>query len=347
MDDEAAGPDRGPRVGSRVVVRHRLERPDLLTGATLTDVVGELVASDAEALLVRTRRGEVRVPRPLVTVVKEVPPAPSRRGAPHRALSVEGLQRVMVEAWPAVETARLGDWLLRASGGFTHRANSVVTVGSPGMPVPDALDAVERWYAARGLPPDVTVAVPLEADVHDDPVAVEALARGWAPRVPTLTLTAPTRLLAHHPRPDRPGGPHRVGDVQGVEVGGELTPQWFEAFRSYRTVDDEAVARAVLTGSPAQVFATARDEGGRVVGIGRLAVAAAWGGVAAMWVAPDARRRGVASAVLAALAGAAGRAGAASVHLQTDSDNTAALRLFEGHGFERHHAYVNLRRLAG
>ena len=36
--------------------------------------------------------------------------------------------------------------------------------------------------------------------------------------------------------------------------------------------------------------------------------------------------------------------GAASLHLQTDTDNPTALALYERHGFERHHAYVNLSR---
>ena len=48
--------------------------------------------------------------------------------------------------------------------------------------------------------------------------------------------------------------------------------------------------------------------------------------------------------MLGALARAAERAGAASLHLQTDTDNTTALALYERHGFERHHAYVNLSR---
>ena len=48
--------------------------------------------------------------------------------------------------------------------------------------------------------------------------------------------------------------------------------------------------------------------------------------------------------MLRALARTADRAGAASLHLQTDTDNTTALALYERHGFERHHAYVNLSR---
>ena len=136
-----------------------------------------------------------------------------------------------------------------------------------------------------------------------------------------------------------------MGDPQPVEVGGELTDEWFAAYRAYREVDERA-ARAILTGSPGQAFATVRGDDGLVVGIGRLGLAAAWGGVAAMWVDPRLRRRGLATALLAALARAADRAGASSLHLQTDSDNTSALALYEGHGFERHHAYVNLSRRA-
>ena len=331
MDAPEAGPDPGPRVGSRVVVRHRLEPPDRLTGATLNDVVGDVVAADESAVVVRTRRGDVRVARALVTAVKEIPPTPARRGAPHRALSVEDLQRVMVGAWPAMETEPLGDWLLRASRGFTNRANSVVTTGSPGMPVPAALDAVERWYAARDLPANLTLAAPVAADPLGDEVGAEALRRGYRPRVTTLTLTAPSRQVA------------ALAGTRRVELGGSLTEEWFAAYRTYREVD-EVAARAVLTGSPAQVFAAVRDPAGAVAGIARLGLSAAWGGVAAMWVAPHLRRTGLAVTMLAALAGEAQRAGAASLHLQTDVDNTSALALYERCGFERHHAYVNVRR---
>ena len=135
-----------------------------------------------------------------------------------------------------------------------------------------------------------------------------------------------------------------MGDPQEVEVGGELTDEWFTAYRAYREVDDEA-ARAILTGSPAQVFATVRDDDGtrrrhraartgRGLGrhrrdVGRPGGAAAGHRDRGCWPrspAPPTER------------------GAASLHLQTDTDNTGALALYERHGFERHHAYVNLSR---
>ncbi|SEA42142.1 GNAT family N-acetyltransferase, cg3035/Rv0428c family [Leifsonia sp. 21MFCrub1.1] len=61
------------------------------------------------------------------------------------------LDRLADRGWPALEREPLGAWTLRASTGVTNRANSVLTAG----PVADAVaavDAAERWYAARPLP---------------------------------------------------------------------------------------------------------------------------------------------------------------------------------------------------
>ncbi len=349
MEEHAPGSDAGLRVGTRVAVRHRLDTPDPASGATLTDVVGDLVAIDETSLVVLTRRGEVRVVRATVTATRVIPPRPSRRGAPHRALSVEALQRIMVGAWPAMETERLGGWLLRASRGFTQRANSVMTTGDPGLPLTEAVDVVEAWYAARALPPNLTLAGLVGFDALEDPLGVELARRGYTARVPTLNLTAPTRLIALQPHPAAPPGAPGVAGAQSVaggegvsiEVGEALTEAWLAAYRSYREVD-EIAARAVLTGSPAQAFTSARADDGSVVGIGRLGVSEAWGGIAAMWVSPRLRGKGIGTMLLRTLAQEAEARGASSLHLQTDGDNTSALALYERHGFERHHAYVNL-----
>ncbi|MGL4744995.1 MAG: GNAT family N-acetyltransferase [Dermatophilaceae bacterium] len=332
MEQDARGSaGRGvplPWLGARVVIRSRLPAPDPATGATRTDVVGILVATDDARMTLATRRGEVTVARADVVAVKEVPPAPSRRGPPHRALSVDDLQRAMVGAWPAVETAPLGDWLLRAARGFTHRANSVMTAGDPGRPLRDAVDEVETWYRARGLAPMLTAAGEVGTDLADSPLGAELSARGYPPRQPTLTLTAATAHVATVP--GRSALP--------VTTTTRLTAEWLAAYGAYRPVDKDA-ARSILTGSPEQIFATVADNG-EIVGVGRLGISAAWGGIAAMWVHPRVRGRGVGLGLLAELATAARRRGIRSLHLQVDADNAAALALYARSGFEPHHHYT-------
>lgn len=68
-----------PILGSRVVVRYRIEDPE----HPLTDALGEVVEVTGDAVVIRTRRGDVRVPIGDIALVKGVPAAPARR-APRR-----------------------------------------------------------------------------------------------------------------------------------------------------------------------------------------------------------------------------------------------------------------------
>lgn len=82
------------RVGDRVIVRYRLAPPtravetperaggahgDRADGPSLTDALGELLAVDDGGVTVRTRRGDVAIPGPAISLGKRVPPAPPRR----------------------------------------------------------------------------------------------------------------------------------------------------------------------------------------------------------------------------------------------------------------------------
>ena len=97
---------------------------------------------------------------------------------------------MMTPAWGAVERATLGDWALRASAGYTQRGNSVVPVGSPGRPLAAAVDEVERWYAARGLPAKFALAGPQGFDPAGDPLGALLLDRGYTVGSLTLNITA-------------------------------------------------------------------------------------------------------------------------------------------------------------
>ena len=332
-------------LGSRVVVRWRLEAPDEATGATLTDAVGTLSTRDGDTLTVDTSRGPVTIERRRVVAAKEVPPKPARRGAAHLAIGIEDLQRVMMPSWGAVERGQLGDWVLRASSGYSQRGNSVVPVGDPRVPLADAVVEVEHWYAARGLPAKFAVAGPEGFDAADDPLGALLLARGYTLGSLTLNLTAATPTVAAAD----PGGP-------AVVMSAEPGDAWLRAHRGTRGTVPGAT-ESVLMGSPRQLFGHVAPGGGlsqqlgvraadaagtTPIAVGRLGIASGWAGLGAVWTDPAYRGRGLASHLTAQLADHARRDGIHLIHLQVEHDNEGAVRLYRRLGFAIHSSYAYL-----
>lgn len=99
------------------------------------------------------------------------------------------LERLLARTWPGLEQDHLGDWLLRAGGGWTGRANSVLAVGDPGLPLEDGLDRVADWYARRGLPPRVHVAQSFDIGPQGQHLLTACTRRGWAASPWTFVMT--------------------------------------------------------------------------------------------------------------------------------------------------------------
>ncbi|MER7704923.1 GNAT family N-acetyltransferase [Kitasatospora sp. NPDC097605] len=321
-------------VGRRVSVRR-------LSGFTgdnrpvFRDVIGVLESWDDTGLTVVPRAGDpVSFDERLLVAAKPVPLFPARR-APLPPADPAGLQRVAARGWPAVEQARLGAWTLRASAGFTRRANSVQALGDPGVPLDEALTTAREWYAARGLPAWVEVTTP----GSPEPLRAE-LDRLGAAYAPTLVQVAGPAPLS------------RLGDRAGrerVRLSRTASADWMSLYR--RVSGDPAVeeaARAVVHGGPSVWFATVHDTYGcgtegdgtpPVLAIGRCVVDGPWAGFSAVEVAPWARRRGLATAVMAVLAARAAEEGATGAYLQVEAENAGAIALYAGLGFTTSHTY--------
>lgn len=321
------GPDDvGHRVVVRRVVDHRGGRP------MMSDALGVLREATDERLVVDTARGPVAVARTAVVAAKRVPPRPVTRH------TIAALERAASEAWPAVECEQLGQWQLRAAGGWSLRANSALPVGDPGLPLPAAIARVHQWYADRGLPPRVNVPLPLAA-----PVDAALAAAGWAAGRTVLVQTCVLADLSARLRPDGSDG------GEAVTLTDAPTSQWLALTGRHGpgAAADTAVALEVLTGAgrlPVR-FGHVYDPAGRLVAAGRGTVTGEgrWLGLSRMAVDPSARRRGLARSLVAALAGWAARTGATDVFLQVEDDNEAALALYARLGFTTHHRYVPRR----
>ena len=324
------------RLGLRVVVRRRLQ------GATLGDVVGELTDVDTH-LHVRTRTGLVSVPLDAVVAGKVVPPRPVRRGPPHRVTSITDLQAVMSLHWRAEHSERQGGWLLRASGGFTNRANSVLPLGEPRDEPHVALARVVAWYAGHGLRPRASLAQAVDGGVPDDrgpagPLRAACEAAGWSvvPGGSALVMTAATAALRDRD-PDGASLPSASGELT-LDVAAEPDDAWLATYR-YRGQSLSPHARALLLSAPSQAFFSVRDAAGATVGVARGSLGGGWAGLTAVDVRPDHRRRGLARGLLATAARWAHRSGAMSLYLQVSDTNQAAIALYTGTGFTVHHRY--------
>ncbi|MFG3293821.1 GNAT family N-acetyltransferase [Streptomyces sp. NPDC048179] len=312
-------------VGKRVSVR-RLTGNDV-PEEKFTDTVGVLTSWDDDGVLTITRRdgATVRIPESALVAGKVVPAAPARRRGP--AATYEELARVAARGWRPVESERLGAWELRASGGFTRRANSVLPLGDPGLPLDAALEAVRRWYGVRGLPAYVQTATGAEGT--QELLCAELERRGW-----TREVSAELWVGGLAPVADRAEG-------AGVLLARAADEAWLAR---YQRKGVSEVALQVLGSGPSVWFATVPGtEGGAPAAIGRLVVDGRWAGFAAVEVDPALRRRGLAGEVMAALARRALEEGASAAWLQVETDNEAARAMYARLGFGAHHAYHHYR----
>ncbi|WP_217165048.1 GNAT family N-acetyltransferase [Streptomyces sp. AC512_CC834] len=310
-------------VGKRVSVRS-LSEPGVAS-EKFTDTVGVLTSWTEGVLLITRKSGEsVRVAQSALVAGKVVPPAPARRrGTP--AASYEELARVAARAWRPVESERLGEWELRAAAGFTRRANSVLPLGDPGLPLDEALTAVRRWYGERGLPAYVQTATGAEGT--QELLCAELERRGWVREVTAELWTGGLAAVAD------------TAEGTGVLLSREADEAWLSRYQRKGVGE---VALRVLGGGPSVWFATVPGADAPAA-IGRCVVDGRWASFAAVEVDPAQRRRGLATEVMAALARRALEEGASAAWLQVETDNAGARALYAGMGFTTHHAYHHYR----
>ncbi len=293
----------------------------------MTDLLGVMEAWGEASTRVRAEDGQVtEIALADIVSGKPVPPRASAR----MRVSAEQACLMSNASWPAVHTRPLGDWLLRASGGFSARANSAMATGDPGVSFADAVAETLSFYEAHDLVPWAQVVVgstigerfaeagwsvarPGEADSEFQIASVAQAARAVRRLLPALP---PSVSLLDH-----------------------LSPRWLATDARARSHHDDAVA--VLEG-PAQVAfgeVTGTTDGSPLVARGRIACEGDWAGITDVWVSPEHRRQGLGLVVMDALLTWAGERGATTAYLQVRGDNPPALALYGGLGFRTHHTY--------
>ena len=237
------------------------------------------------------------------------------------------VERLADVAWPAAECVPLGPWRLRANRGVTRRTNSVFTAGhddARGADLEHLVDAAERFYAARSLPPVFQISAATGARELDGFLArrgyvIDGASEVWTAEVGNVERPGLCGGVAT--RADEPGG--AWFDTAFAEDGAER-----------RRVHEEIVRRSPRP----RVFVSVVVDG-RVAACAMGVGGGGLTGLFCMATGPEFRRRGFARALLGEVAGWAAGQGGAGVYLQVMAENEGGRRLYRQAGFEPAYDY--------
>ena len=281
------------------------------------DLVGYLESENS----LRNRHGELiefDVEKIAIYKVIEEKNYSAGHGAP-LSIRIQELERVLTQTWPALRQEFFGKWLVRTSGKFTMRANSVLPTGKapygePSDDIDTSIAHVITHYEKEGLVPTFSIPLPTYADL--DSILFD---QGWIEKVRAHVM---------------------VADIaEPASLQSEFTTLVSDNFdQAWLALQDDYGVADLMRGYPA-LYASVFD-GEKLIGVGRTAHADGWSALSRVFVHPQYRGKGVSKLIVNALLQGSLDAGVKKSVLQVDSRNTTAINLYISLGFNFHHEYV-------
>ena len=239
-------------------------------------------------------------------------------GAP-LSVRIQELENVLTTTWPPVKEELFGKWLLRTSGKFTMRANSVLPCGKapfgePPKEIDEAITHVVAHFEKHGLVPTFSIPLPTYQELDS-----KLFDNGWIEKVRAHVMVADIAPLA----------------MNKSKYKTTISESFDDAWLALQK--DHGVAE-LMRACPA-LYASVFD-GEKLIGVGRTSHADGWSALSRVFVEPAYRGQGVSKLIVNALLSASFEAGIKKSVLQVDSKNTVAISLYSSLGFSFHHEYV-------
>jgi ribosomal protein S18 acetylase RimI-like enzyme len=246
-----------------------------------------------------------------------------------QSILIRQLEEMAANTWPAEVTQEMDGWILRAAGGYSLRANSVLALG-PLPSHPQWLEEVEDFYFRRSLP--VLFHVSPASDPRLEPLLEE---RGYGKLLSVSLHVAETRQILRM--------------TEQAEKSAELTvhsaplpdQEWMDVYMQYEEFPPERRAfseRLCAAKGPRAAYLLVRVKD-RPAGLATVVTERGWTGLTNVVTGPDFRRMGVARALLCAAAEWSESMGAGKMYLQVEDKNKPALGLYAKAGFRKLYGY--------
>jgi ribosomal protein S18 acetylase RimI-like enzyme len=235
---------------------------------------------------------------------------------------IRAIEELSLNAWPAAQTQFCDGWVLRFSGGYTRRANSVQPLYPSTFDLSEKIRTCEAAYRANGQAVIFKMTPANQPTDLDDRLAALGYARDADTSVQTLDLY------------DAPEPPFADLDVDG-QCDGEMTDEWMAAFARMSATSEPAVMqhRRILEAILPRCGYLSLRVDGQIAACGMGVVEHAWIGLFDIVVDAAQRNRGLGERVVRGLLGWGRQNGARSAYLQVMHNNPSALRLYARAGF--------------
>ncbi|MFX1343068.1 MAG: GNAT family N-acetyltransferase [Promethearchaeota archaeon] len=239
---------------------------------------------------------------------------------------ISKIEAVASRAWPAQHTQEYGGWLLRAAGGVTRRANSVLPLRNPADEnLEVALEYVQQFYQSHKLP------ARFQMTKASSPANLDAFleSKGLVIDMPTKMLTSPLdRITLEEPE-------------VAIVVFGSPWDDWISAYGKLTKFDKIkiAVRMDIINRISSKKACAAAIMDQKVIGIGLGVLDGDWLGLFSLVTHENFRRQHVATSITHSLVSWGLSQGASQGYLQVEEDNVPAQKLYYGLGFEDAYSY--------
>lgn len=235
------------------------------------------------------------------------------------------IERHCAAAWPAIHTEDLDGWQMRFSPGLTSkRVNSLNPMMPGSVPFSDILQRARSLCSERGA----------RCHVRLTPLAGPEC----APTLESMGVFGVDETRV------------QMVDLAGRGSGGSnyvtlaSTPHegWLAAYAEMHGDGPQArhsIGALLDRVTMPQRFASIGEDG-RIMAVGRAACGEGLAGIFQIMTRPEARKRGLARAIMAALLEWCGSNGGKQAYLQVEAANMAACSLYASLGFEDIYRYT-------
>jgi GNAT superfamily N-acetyltransferase len=238
------------------------------------------------------------------------------KGAPLSIRIIE-LEKLLNSTWSATEQIMHGQWLFRASGKYTMRANSVLPQGAPpfGKPekeINEAIKDVITFYSERDLEPIFHLPLPLYEELFN-----YLIEHGWREK-----LRAQVQVI------DIP-----VSEIDSdlvLEVSATCNSEWLLVQGDEKLLD-------IMDKTQALYYILKKQD--TAVAVLRAGISDDWAVISRLFVKPEYRGNKFSQELMHLVFRDLRSAGITKAALQVDLSNEAAMALYKGLGFRKHHEY--------